>query len=853
MFKGMKQTVLWSHLKRRYVNARYHKYFGKPDSSATDSLVLGMNNNILSVKNLQMQFKAPNGGVKSALSDVSFDVKAQDFFGIIGESGSGKTTVGRCIMRMYSPTSGSIVIGDKLFSNPKLSTQDQVWFHKNVQMIFQDPSTSVNPIKSIYAIVSEPLIVNKIARQQTVGLIRLINRVKWYFQYSYHKFVSDVLLSDQIKYYQSLLDASKRLNSRLANFDFERFHDFGSFSDYVIDRLHLYNNRATNAMVHIEHFTHSQQQFFEQCDQKINDLALEEYDLKLEQLHLSQKRLTQEYDNSCPRYLAKKRLVQLQKALLDRQTEVDHYYGRVIGDVKRSYLTRIGAVYNTKKQASILEVDSFVQHKIYALEEHFHKLLQHTLSHFFQPKYLNELEIEQIFRFVSSRFIDLFDAAFVQLETWHHQFCATGDLAQKKAIIKSVRNFSFIAQNALNTKTSAQSLLTKVFASDVELLGLMRTKLERIITLSNRRAQAFATEFNQYRAAITTAKKELGKFSRVSLAQLKLRRSYVKELKAIKRAIQDTSIVRDNVVYRLSHSELGLLANVNAQKQQLKVLKYETKNLDKINNYLLRNVVRTQSRFLAQKTGMGFWERQRFFKTNQTMAKNLQEAWKTRKSIAHQFKLIMRRIGMFSFIFKHSRFISWCFYFLVRKAILLDRVYQALDEVGLKHEFAHRYPHEFSGGQLQRIVIARALITNPKIIIADEAISSLDVSVQSRVIKMMQELCAKKQITFLFIAHDLSMVHSICNRMIIMHNGRIVEQGDTAKIFANPSHIYTQSLMKAIPELGAIDKDLANVNEQDLLYANEYNSTNLPSLHCINNDPDHQVFATPSQIACWNQ
>lgn len=185
----------------------------------------------------------------------------------------------------------------------------------------------------------------------------------------------------------------------------------------------------------------------------------------------------------------------------------------------------------------------------------------------------------------------------------------------------------------------------------------------------------------------------------------------------------------------------------------------------------------------------------------------------------------------------------------MRKALLLDRVYQVLDEVGLKHEFAHRYPHEFSGGQLQRIVIARALINNPKIIIADEAISSLDVSIQSRVVKIMQDLCLKKEITFLFIAHDLSMVNCICNRLIIMHNGRIVEKGDTKKIFANPSHIYTKSLMKAIPELASIDKDLANVNEQDLLYANEYNETNLPSFHKINNDPDHEVFATCDQIA----
>ena len=127
------------------------------------------------------------------------------------------------------------------------------------------------------------------------------------------------------------------------------------------------------------------------------------------------------------------------------------------------------------------------------------------------------------------------------------------------------------------------------------------------------------------------------------------------------------------------------------------------------------------------------------------------------------------------------------------------RVEELLERVGLRKEQAERYPHEFSGGQRQRIGIARALATRPRIIIADEPVSALDVSIQAQVINLMQELQRDLGLTLIFIAHDISVVQHVSDRMVVMYLGNLVEVGQTEQIFRNPAHPYTRALLSAIP------------------------------------------------------
>lgn len=136
----------------------------------------------------------------------------------------------------------------------------------------------------------------------------------------------------------------------------------------------------------------------------------------------------------------------------------------------------------------------------------------------------------------------------------------------------------------------------------------------------------------------------------------------------------------------------------------------------------------------------------------------------------------------------------------IPKEEIRERVGKALRDVGLLPEFASRFPHEFSGGQRQRIGIARALVMNPEFIVADEPISALDVSIRAQVLNLMSKLQKERGLTYLFISHDLSVMRFICDRVAVIHKGRIVEMAETEKLFECPLHPYTRALLSAIPQ-----------------------------------------------------
>jgi peptide/nickel transport system ATP-binding protein/oligopeptide transport system ATP-binding protein len=130
---------------------------------------------------------------------------------------------------------------------------------------------------------------------------------------------------------------------------------------------------------------------------------------------------------------------------------------------------------------------------------------------------------------------------------------------------------------------------------------------------------------------------------------------------------------------------------------------------------------------------------------------------------------------------------------------MLERVKQLLKEVGMREEHIYRYPHEFSGGQRQRIGIARALILNPKLVICDEPVSALDVSIQAQVLNLLQDLQKDHHLTYLFISHDLSVVEHVSNRIAVMYLGQVVELGKSGSLCNDPRHPYTEALLSATP------------------------------------------------------
>ncbi len=173
----------------------------------------------------------------------------------------------------------------------------------------------------------------------------------------------------------------------------------------------------------------------------------------------------------------------------------------------------------------------------------------------------------------------------------------------------------------------------------------------------------------------------------------------------------------------------------------------------------------------------------------------------------------------------------------------------ALLDVGLLPEFSSRFPHEFSGGQRQRIGIARALIMQPEFIIADEPISALDVSIRAQVLNLLSDLQKKRNLTYLFISHDLSVMRFICDRIAVIHKGKIVELADTEELFKHPLHPYTRALLSAVPM-----PDPVNEKHKELIVYD-------PSVHDYTTDkpewseivPGHFILANKQEFTAYQK
>ncbi|MFS0560189.1 ATP-binding cassette domain-containing protein [Terribacillus sp. 179-K 1B1 HS] len=169
------------------------------------------------------------------------------------------------------------------------------------------------------------------------------------------------------------------------------------------------------------------------------------------------------------------------------------------------------------------------------------------------------------------------------------------------------------------------------------------------------------------------------------------------------------------------------------------------------------------------------------------------------------------------------------------------KVYELLETVGLNKEHANRYPHEFSGGQRQRLGIARALAVDPEFIIADEPISALDVSIQAQVVNLMKQLQKEKGLTYLFIAHDLSMVKYISDRIGVMYFGKLVELADADELYKNPLHPYTRSLLSAIP----LPDPIYERNRKRIVYD--------PSQHDTSEEPEFREISPKHWVLCTSK
>jgi oligopeptide transport system ATP-binding protein len=178
-----------------------------------------------------------------------------------------------------------------------------------------------------------------------------------------------------------------------------------------------------------------------------------------------------------------------------------------------------------------------------------------------------------------------------------------------------------------------------------------------------------------------------------------------------------------------------------------------------------------------------------------------------------------------------------------------EKVMQALLDVGLLPEFSSRFPHEFSGGQRQRIGIARSLVMEPELVIADEPISALDVSIRAQVLNLLSDLQKEKGLTYMFIAHDLAVVRFITDRVAIIHKGKIVELAETEKLFDNPLHPYTRALLSAIP----LPDPIAERNRVIEVYDPSIHDYTKEPPDWVEIEPGHFILANPREVEKYSR
>jgi oligopeptide transport system ATP-binding protein len=172
-----------------------------------------------------------------------------------------------------------------------------------------------------------------------------------------------------------------------------------------------------------------------------------------------------------------------------------------------------------------------------------------------------------------------------------------------------------------------------------------------------------------------------------------------------------------------------------------------------------------------------------------------------------------------------------------------ERILELLNLVGLNSEHMNRYPHEFSGGQRQRVGLARSIVMEPELIVADEPISALDVSIRAQVLNLLKKFQRERGLTYLFIAHDLSIVRFISDRIVVIYKGRIMEVAETEELFKFPLHPYTRSLMSAIP----IPDPILEKKKKLFVYTpEEYGPSENPQLTDLGNG--HMLYGTPKEI-----
>ncbi|WP_369085714.1 ATP-binding cassette domain-containing protein [Metamycoplasma spumans] len=814
---------------------------------------------ILTIDNLKKYF-VNQGFINKAVDGVSFDLHEGEIVGLIGESGSGKTTVGRTILRLYDDFNGFVKLEDKIISGKNISNRLRKFLRKNVQMIFQDPHASLNGQQNIYSILKEPLLVNGVMKSKINDIFKDWLEVKKAFKYTFH--IEAMKL--ELQNYREINRLAKPLFAnwikRFENLEFDSSNakedNFALFYGYLEEKQHveslIINNMYSNASRLIE-FYYDVQKRYRNDDLTKPEINFKNSKLKLARLEQLSKQSIDSYEAKKELKIQKENLRNLLRSYTDLKNETKNTFNNYIHESKNEkmlisisrlmstdlnyYLyTLKNEILMSKRKKLIKEVKSkatllgfeVVKKIINEIDNYIKNFYNEHLGSIVYTKH-NRKNIDQViennFSFDYQKYVEQSSKNEnewrLKIEKNENKIKGLQEIiARHDEPAVSASDLEAARQELSEAKETYEKEKAIFLANYKKQISdlYQKTKEEKALyhklvdqqTICNAKFEEYKNSFFVYleEQAKSTKEELLAKIQKLEAEPTVKSVSKIKELKEKIKKVDDT-LQLNLKMYK---------SDLNLKEDTLKSFAIERKYLEKDvkNIYLLLGIDHA-------------WVEKNL--SSNTAGENpITESWEQRKRF---FDSIIS--------FPIAKF-------LISELLYKMIIYKALEDVGLLKQFAYRYPHEFSGGQLQRIVIARALITEPKVIVADEPIASLDISIQAQVVNLLKELCIKKNIGLIFIAHDLSMIEYVADNVQIMHLGKIVESGKTEAIYSNPVHPYTINLFKAIPKISNANEKFQNVSFA-LDYLDEQQFPNVPETFKINEN--HYVYGTKEQVKKW--
>ncbi|TPR53267.1 ATP-binding cassette domain-containing protein [Metamycoplasma neophronis] len=830
---------------------------------------------ILSIDNLKKYF-VNQGLINKAVDGVSFDVHEGEIVGLIGESGSGKTTVGRTLLRLYDDFNGFVKFEDKIISGKRISNRLGKYLRKNVQMIFQDPHASLNGQQNIYSILKEPLLVNGIMKNKIQDIFKDWLEVKSSFKYTFQIQAMQLELQNyrEINRLAKPLFATwmKKFENLAFDPNISKEDNFALFYGYLEEKQHveslIINNMYSNASKLIE--------FYYEAQNKFRNDILSEPELEYKNAKTKLAKLEKLSKMSYAAYEAHKELIKQEKNLKtlksnyrDLRKETTNTFNNYIFESKNEnslinisrlmstdldyylYSLKNEKLMLTRKQliAKIKRSSPFLGYKsvkvlIGEIDEYIKKFYNEHLANISyghkNAKVITNV-IKENFNFKYDKFVAESES---NDKKWREDIQQVQEKINSLKLIISRKDAPEISSEQLDqAKAELASAKDKYLKGRAKFLVSYKQKIADLYEQTKEAKEVYLNlveqqticnnKYEQYKAAfyeyLSNCCDEQILNLKTKLAELS---SKVKELKDDKsndnsREIEKLSKQIHKKTEEIKKVEDSLKLNKKMYQSDLSLKEDTLKSFTIERKYLERDI---ENIYIL----LGI--------DHKWVENNLKAGEEAENTDARHIKWQDRK-----------KYFDYAISFPVAKYLISELlykmiIYKALEDVGLLKQFAYRYPHEFSGGQLQRIVIARALITEPKVIVADEPIASLDISIQAQVVNLLKELCIKKNIGLIFIAHDLSMIEYVADNVQIMHLGKIVENGKTEAIYAKPIHPYTINLFKAIPKISNANEKFQNVSFA-LDYLDEQQFPNVPETFEVGKD--HYVYGTKKQVDEW--